>query len=100
MPRRPPSPTFLRVPYLLLTAFVGLPRAAGAQAPVTAVRATDFLNSIGTQSAISVRGENLPKTMDCVRYLGVRWLRAGIEGDVPISQYIDLHKQTGVRFSW
>jgi hypothetical protein len=59
-----------------------------------------FLNSIGTGSAISTRGESLEKTIDCARYLGIRWLRAGIEGNVPIQQYIDLHKQTGVRFSW
>jgi hypothetical protein len=51
-------------------------------------------------SAISVRGENLQKTIESTRYLGVRWLRAGIEGNVPIQHFIDLHKQAGVRFSW
>jgi hypothetical protein len=66
----------------------------------TASPTSDFLNSIGTQSAISVRGENFEKTLECVRYLGVHWLRAGIEGHVPIQQYIDLHRETDVRFSW
>lgn len=30
-----------------------------------AIGATDFLNSIGVNSAISVRGEKLPKTIEC-----------------------------------
>ncbi len=99
MPLRASICTLLCLPCLLLAATVGLPRSAKA-AGTTAVRATDFLDSIGTQSAISVRGENLQKTIACARYLGVRWLRAGIEGDVPIEQYIALHAQAGVRFSW
>ncbi|HZO91378.1 MAG TPA: glycosyl hydrolase [Chthonomonadaceae bacterium] len=62
------------------------------------MRATDFLNSIGTNSSIFTRGEDLPKTIECARYLGVRWFRAG---DGPAVQpCIDLHRQTGVRFSW
>ena len=74
---------------------------AGAIADgTTAMAANDFLNSIGTLSAISVRGETLEKTIECTKYLGVRWLRAGIEGNVPISHYIQLHEQAGVRFSW
>jgi len=67
---------------------------------VTAVAANDFLDSIGTLSAISVRGENLQKTIESTRYLGIRWLRAGIEGNVPIQHFVDVHKQAGVRFSW
>ncbi len=71
-----------------------------AAAETTALRSADFLNSIGTLSAISVRGESLPKTIECASYLGIRWLRAGIEGDVPLQQFIDLHQQAGLRFSW
>jgi hypothetical protein len=71
-----------------------------AAAETTAVRSADFLNSIGTLSAISVRGESLPKTIECANYLGIRWLRAGIEGDVPLQQFIELHRQAGLRFSW
>jgi hypothetical protein len=77
-----------------------LVQAAGAEREVLAVPATDLLNSIGTLSAISVRGEKLEKTIDCAKYLGVRWFRAGIEGNVPIQEFIELHKQAGVRFSW
>ena len=92
-----------RIPFWLairaLLYLTVLPLAAEA-AGITAVRATDFLNSIGTLSAISVRGESLQKTIDCAGYLGIRWLRAGIEGNVPIEQYVELHRQAGVRFSW
>lgn len=65
-----------------------------------AARTSDFLDSVGTMSAISVRGETLQKTIDCVGYLGVRWMRGGIEGNLPIEQFVDLHQKTGVRFSW
>lgn len=74
--------------------------AAGAGPGVPAVSAHDFLNSLGTLSAISVRGENLAKTIDCTKYLGIRWLRAGIEGNVPLEQFVQLHEQAGLRFSW
>jgi len=72
----------------------------GLTKEVTAVPAADFLNSIGTLSAISVRGETLPKTIECAQYLGIRWLRAGIEGNVPISQFLEMHEKAGLRFSW
>jgi len=75
------------------------PRAA-LSAPVRAVRASDFLNSIGANSAIATRGERLEKTIECAKYVGIRWFRAGIEGNVPMASYLDLHRQAGVRFSW
>jgi hypothetical protein len=65
-----------------------------------ASRTSDFLNSLGTMSAISTRGETLQKTIDSVTFLGVRWMRAGIEGNIPIEQFVELHQKTGVRFSW
>jgi hypothetical protein len=74
--------------------------AARAAEGVTAVSASDFLDSIGTLTAISVRGEKLEKTIECTKYLGTRWLRAGAEGNVPIEQFIQLHKQAGLSFSW
>ncbi len=82
----------------VLLAFA-LSRAAIAE-PVPSRPMSEFLNSIGTQSAISVRGENFEKTLECVKFLGVRWMRGGVEGNVPIEQFIQLHQQTGVRFSW
>jgi hypothetical protein len=84
---------------LLLALTVELP--LGAQtAGATALRTSDFLDSIGTISAVSARGETLQKTIDCVTYLGVRWLRSGIEGNIPMQQFIDLHQKAGVRFDW
>ena len=85
---------------LLFAASVGLPAVACAASPVTAVRATDFLDSIGVNSAINQRGETLPNTIACAKYLGIRWFRSGIEGDVPLQSFLELHKQTGARFSW
>ena len=40
-----------------------------------------------------------------VKYGGFRWVRGGIEGltaegPTTIQTYLDLHRQTGVRFSW
>lgn len=67
---------------------------------VTAVPASDFLDSIGVNSAIAARGENFQKTIECTGYLGLRWFRAGVEGNVPVTQFIELHRQTGARFSW
>lgn len=74
---------------------------AAAPGPgVPARPANDFLNSLGTLSAISVRGEKLEKTIETTKYLGLRWLRAGIEGNVPLEQFVQLHEQAGLRFSW
>jgi len=67
---------------------------------VQAERAVDFLNSLGANSSISQRGEALDQTIKCVRYLGLRWLRSGIEGNIPMADFLELHTQTGVRFSW
>ena len=43
----------------------------------SAVAANDFLSSIGVNSAIDERGENLEKTLECMQYLGARWIRSG-----------------------
>ena len=69
-------------------------------AQTTAVSANDFLNSIGACSAVSRRGETLANTIECARYLGLRWFRSGYESNVPIADLIELHNQTGVRFSY
>ncbi len=89
-----------RLQYLLFAALVGLPLSARAAGPTTAIRAGDFLNSIGVNSAINQRGETLQNTITFAKYLGVRWFRAGIEGNVPMADFITLYKETGARFSW
>src|SRR4051812_30267965 len=79
---------------MALTALSGASGSAvAANRPVPAARASDFLDSIGAPSAISVRGENLADTAKSVRYLGMRWLRAGYEGNIPTSDLITLHRQ-------
>jgi hypothetical protein len=74
-------------------------------AATTAIPATDFLNSIGVVSTFPDRGQPLSKTIEMVKYVGFRWVRGGIEGltaqgPTTIDTYLDLHRQTGVRFSW
>lgn len=65
-----------------------------------AVRAADFLDSIGANSAISLRGERLEKTIECAKYLGLRWFRSGYEGSPTMADLIELHQKAGVRLSW
>ena len=60
----------------------------------------DFLNSLGVNSAISTRGESLQKTIAIAKYLGIRWIRSGYEGNLPTADLIKLHRQTGLRFSY
>ena len=69
-------------------------------AETTAIRADDFLSSIGVCSAVSRRGENLARTIDAVRYLGLRWIRTGYESGIPVDDLLELHRQTGIRFSY
>jgi hypothetical protein len=71
---------------------------ANAAPSVTAVSANDFLDTIGANSAIYRRGEELDKTAACLAYTGVRWLRAGEGTDT--DKLADLRARTGVRFSW
>jgi hypothetical protein len=92
--------------YLLLVAAttVGLPQAAKGQ-PKTAIPTKDFLNSIGVDSTFPDRGQPLDRTVEMIKYAGFRWVRGGIEGLTdkgPTTEqtYLDLHEQTGVRFSW
>ncbi|HWB27274.1 MAG TPA: hypothetical protein VG738_17480 [Chitinophagaceae bacterium] len=67
---------------------------------VIAKRAVDFLNSIGANSAISTRSETLEKTTQAINYTGIRWLRTGYEGDIPVQDLVTLHNNCGVKFSY
>lgn len=82
----------------LMAAAMGMGSADGS--PSQAIRAADFLNSIGANSAIDRRGETLDKTIACAKYAGIRWFRAGVEGGIPPSEYARLHDETGIRVSW
>ena len=85
---------------LLLAAAVVLLPSAQAQGPTTAAKAEDFLHSIGANSSVSRRGETLQNTINAARYIGLGWIRAGYEGDIPLRDLIDLHAQTGICFSY
>jgi len=63
-------------------------------------KVVDFLNSLGANSAVSRRDEILSKTIECVKYLGIRWIRSGYESNVPVEDLLELHRQTGVVFSY
>ena len=65
-----------------------------------AVSANEFLNSIGVNSSISKRGEDLQHTIEYVKYLGVRWFRTGYEDNVSLDDLKRLHKATNARFSY
>ncbi len=56
-----------------------------------------FLDSIGVNTAINERGENLAKTIACAKYLGFRWIRSGLS--LKLQDYLDLHKAAGIKFS-
>ncbi len=71
-----------------------------APRPVTARPAADFLASIGVNSSVSKRGESLEKTIEICKYLGVRWVRSGYEGNIPIDDQIALFRAAGVKTSY
>ena len=66
---------------------------------------TAFLDSLGINTTLPDRGQPLDKTVEMIRYGGFRWVRAGIEGlsdhgPTTLQTFLDLHRATGVRFSW
>ena len=70
-----------------------------------AIPVAAFLNSIGVVTTFPDRGQPLGKTIEMIRYTGFRWVRGGIEGlseqgPTTVQTYLDLHRETGVRFSW
>lgn len=69
-------------------------------APTVATPVSQFLDSLGANSAVSVRGENLQDTIEATRFAGIRWFRLGYESDIPVSDLLELHRQTGARFSY
>ncbi|GAB3923807.1 glycosyl hydrolase [Mucilaginibacter myungsuensis] len=76
------------------------PKAKIQPPTVAAIPTHAFLNSIGVNTAISVRGEDVDKTIAAIGYTGIRWVRSGYEGNAPLQDYIKLHMQTGAKFSY
>ncbi|MBD3175705.1 MAG: glycosyl hydrolase, partial [Armatimonadia bacterium] len=83
---------------MLLSLLLGPSQTVGA--PVQAVPASEFLDSLGVCSAVSVRGETLEDTIRAIEYTGLRWLRLGYESDLPTEDLLALHEATGARFSY
>lgn len=98
------SSGIIKFSLLALTGLAGMFFTAGktgvVPAPVAAVGTADFLNSIGVNTAISARGEKLDKTIEAIKYTGIRWIRSGYEGNAKEEDYLALHKETGVKFSY
>lgn len=67
---------------------------------ITAVRATDFLNSIGVVSSISGRGETLMGTINALKFTGIRFIRCGLEDRISVRDMIYLHNQTGAKIAY
>jgi hypothetical protein len=67
---------------------------------VRAVRADEFLGSMGVVSSVASRGEKLDETIESMKYTGLRWVRAGYEDDVPVDDFIRLYRETGVKTSY
>ena len=59
----------------LLLVLLLLGSFADAQERHKAQSAYDFLQSIGVNSAIYRRGESVEQTIECINYIGARWIR-------------------------
>ena len=99
LPSRPRRP----LTGLLLAAVAVLPLAAHAQSPTAAVpsataavRATDFLNSLGACTHIGQGVDDATRSAACLKYAGIRNLRDdGIAAHIP--DWITIYRRTGVR---
>lgn len=74
-------------------------------AETRAVPTAEFLASVGIDTSFPDRGQPLDKTIEMIKFAGFRWVRGGIEGlsdhgPTTLQTYLDLHRATGVRFSW
>lgn len=65
-----------------------------------AAKVTDFLNSIGVVSSVSTRGESVTKTIECLKYTGIRWIRVGRTSNVPVQDLLSIHQEAGTMFSY
>ena len=70
---------------------------AATEETVIAVSANDFLNSIGANSAIYRRGENMDKTIECCQYAGIRWIR--MDNVSEPERIRELYEKSGIKVS-
>ena len=61
----------------------------------------EFLNSIGVNSAIYRRAESVDRTIECINYLGARWIRTdeSMHTDRQVAVIKQLTDATGVKIS-
>ena len=90
---------FIAYLLLLLGGFICM--ETKAQEPVQAKPANEFLNSIGVNSAIYRRGENLNSTIQCAQYLGFRWIRTdeNLNTSAKENDIKRLYQEAGVKVS-
>jgi len=81
---------------LLLAVFNSIQLFPDDRETVTAVPANDFLNTIGVNSAIYARGENMAKTIECCKYIGARWVRGTSS---PTDSIIKFYNTSGIKVS-
>ena len=74
---------------------------ASAQEKHKAQSAYDFMQSIGVNSAIYRRGESVERTIECINYIGARWIRTdeSMNTDEQVTAIKRLHEATGVKIS-
>ena len=90
---------------LLVLSLLTLLCSGASAAETKAVPTAAFLDSIGIDTSFPDRGQPLDKTIEMIKFAGFRWVRGGIEGlsdhgPTTLQTYLDLHRATGVRFSW
>lgn len=88
--------------HYLIAILLILPNIAlQAQKKVQAQSANEFLNSIGVNSAIFRRGETISQTIECIKYLGARWIRTdeSMNTDEKVRDIKILYEQTGAKIS-
>jgi hypothetical protein len=85
----------------LLLVLLLLGSFADAQERHKAQSAYDFLQSIGVNSAIYRRGESVEQTIECINYIGARWIRTdeNLNSDEQERVIKRLYDATGVKIS-
>jgi len=92
--------------YLFAAALFCTPQIHSQMQTVVATPANDFLNSIGVNSSINSRGEQVDSTLKTCLYIGARWIRSGPPDSGAdqwkqntIACFQKLYNQGGIRFS-
>lgn len=86
---------------IFTTIFIISCLASSAQIHNKTHSTNEFLNSLGVNSAIYRRDENLDQTIECINYLGVRWIRTdeSMHTNEQLSYIKQLHEKTGAKIS-